>query len=79
VTRFRTLTAVVAFGLASGTSDAGQQCTLDPTAIDRWLRREADSAGFSGVVLIERSGKVLLNRAYGRVARDDAFRFASTT
>ncbi|HEX4468640.1 MAG TPA: serine hydrolase domain-containing protein [Gemmatimonadaceae bacterium] len=79
VTRLRTLTAVVAFGLASGRSDAGQQCTLDPTAIDRWLRREADSAGFSGVVLIERSGKVLLNRAYGHVARDNAFWIASTS
>src|SRR5690348_17183799 len=45
--------------------------------MDRWLRREADSAGFSGVVLVERSGKVLLNRAYGHAARDNAFWIAS--
>lgn len=79
VTRLLALTALIAFGLASGTSDAAQQCTIDPTAIDRWLRREADSGGLSGVVLIDRSGKVLLNRAYGHVARDNAFWIASTT
>ncbi|HEY2375243.1 MAG TPA: serine hydrolase domain-containing protein [Gemmatimonadaceae bacterium] len=79
MTRLLALTALIAFGLASGTSDAAQQCTIDPTAIDRWLRREADSGGLSGVVLIDRSGKVLLNRAYGHVARDNAFWIASTT
>jgi CubicO group peptidase (beta-lactamase class C family) len=79
VTRFLTLTALLAFGFASGRSDPAQQCSVDPTAIDRWLRHEADSAGFSGVVLVERSGKVLLNRAYGHVARDNAFWIASAT
>lgn len=79
VTRVRTLAAFIAFGLASSTSDATQQCALDPAAIDRFLRREADSGRFSGVVLIERSGKVLLNRAYGRVGRENAFWVASTT
>ena len=77
--RLLSLTALAGLGLVPGASSAGQQCALDPTAIDRWLRREADSTGFSGVVLIEQSGKLLLNRAYGRVARDDAFWVASTT
>ena len=79
VTRLLTLTALLALGFASGASDAAQQCSVDPSAIDRWLRREADSAGFSGVVLVERSGKVLLNRAYGHVSRDNAFWIASAT
>lgn len=79
VTRLLTLSLLATFGLASGTSDTAQQCTLDPTAIDRWLRREADSSGFSGVVLVERSGKVVLNRAYGHVTRENAFWIASAT
>ena len=79
MTRFLALTALAVFGVASGSGDAAQQCSLDPKAIDRWLRREADSAGFSGVVVVERSGKVLLNRAYGHVAHDNAFWIASAT
>ena len=36
----------------------------DARALDRWLRRAADTAGFSGVVLIESGGKIILDRAY---------------
>ena len=74
----RFITALV-LTVVFGMSDAGQQCTVDPTSIDRWLRREADSGGFSGIVLMERSGKMLLNRGYGRVSRDNAFWIASAT
>src|SRR2546423_8729471 len=56
----------------------------DLTALDRWLRRAADTGGFSGVVLVERGGRVILNRAYTPAARakltpESAFWLASTT
>ena len=56
----------------------------DDRALDRWLRRLADSAGFSGVVLVERGGKVVLDRAYQplgkpRITAQSAFWLASTT
>jgi CubicO group peptidase (beta-lactamase class C family) len=56
----------------------------DLPALDRWLKRVADSAGFSGVVLVERGGRVLLNRVYMPAARrglttESAFWLASTT
>ena len=56
-----------------------QQCALDIPALERWIKREADTAGFSGVVLIERAGKPVLNRFYGRARLDNAFWLASTT
>src|SRR5438105_9255966 len=59
--------------------DGQQDCALDVAAIDRWLRHEADTAGFSGVVLIDRAGRLVLDRSYGRVGREDAFWLASTT
>ena len=57
----------------------------DIAALDRWLRRAADSARFSGVVLVERGGRVLLNRAYtpaatrAKLGTESAFWLASTT
>ena len=55
----------------------------DLAALDRWLRRLADSAGFSGLVLIQRSGRVVLDRAYTRgrpsLTSESAFWLASTT
>ena len=41
----------------------------DLPALERWLRRAADSAGFSGVIRIERGGKVLLERVYAPARR----------
>ena len=60
------------------------QRTSDLPALERWLRRAADSAGFSGVVRIERGGKVLLDRVYAPTGRrglstESAFWLASTT
>lgn len=57
---------------------------LDEKALDKWLRHLADSAKFSGVVLVERGTKVLLNRAYlpaGRrgLTTESAFWLASAT
>ncbi len=55
------------------------------TDLDRWLRRLADTAGFSGVVLVQRGGSLLLDRAYtprGRspsLTTESAFWLASTT
>ena len=56
----------------------------DLPALERWLRRTADSAGFSGVVRIERGGKILLDRVYAPANRrglttESAFWLASTT
>jgi len=56
----------------------------DDKNLDRWLRRLADSAGFSGVVLVERGGKVVLDRAYqasgkAKITTQSAFWLASTT
>ena len=56
-----------------------QECALDVPALERWIKREADTAGFSGIVLVERAGKPLINRFYGRGSRDNAFWLASTT
>lgn len=58
--------------------------TADLPALERWLRRAADSSGFSGVVLVERGGRVLLDRAYAPAGRrglttESAFWLASTT
>src|SRR5690349_21446121 len=57
---------------------------VDDRALDRWLKRLADSAGFSGVVLVERGGKVVLDRAYqpigkAKITTQSAFWLASTT
>lgn len=57
---------------------------IDLPALERWLRRAADSAGFSGVVRIERDGKVLLDRVYAPAGRrglttESAFWLASIT
>jgi len=75
------IVAAMALGLAGafGRPDAAQECALDVPALDRWLKREADTAGFSGVVLIERAGKPVLSRVYGRGTRDNAYWLASTT
>ncbi|HKN69325.1 MAG TPA: serine hydrolase domain-containing protein, partial [Gemmatimonadaceae bacterium] len=61
-----------------------QERNADLPALERWLRRAADSAGFSGVVLVERGGKVLLDRVYSPTRRttlttESAFWLASTT
>ena len=58
--------------------------TTDLPALERWLRQAADSAGFSGVVLVERGGRILLQRAYAPAGRrglttESAFWLASTT
>jgi len=73
--------------LFAGTLLPGPQSrerTTDLPALERWLRRAADSAGFSGVVRVERGGKILLDRVYtpaGRrgVTTESAFWLASTT
>jgi CubicO group peptidase (beta-lactamase class C family) len=70
--------AVSLLGAATSTSTR-QDCALDAPALDRWLRGVADTAGFSGVVLVERAGKPVLNRFYGRAKLDNAFWLASTT
>src|SRR5256885_6376596 len=41
----------------------------DVTALERWLRRQADSAGFSGVVPAQRGGPAVLSRGYAPPAR----------
>lgn len=56
----------------------------DVAALEKWLKHLTDSARFSGVVLVERGGRVLLNRAYtpsGRrgLTTESAFWLASTT
>ena len=56
----------------------------DLPALERWLRRAADSAGFSGIVRVERGGKILLDRVYAPAGRrglttESAFWLASTT
>src|SRR6185503_1356744 len=58
--------------------------TADLPALERWLRRAADSAGFSGVVRVERGGKLLLDRVYAparqrTLTTETAFWLASTT
>ena len=75
------MVAAMAMSLAGASARpyAAQKCLLDVPALDSWLKREADTAGFSGVVLIERGGKPVLNRFYGRAGRDNAFWLASTT
>ncbi|HZI40376.1 MAG TPA: serine hydrolase domain-containing protein [Gemmatimonadaceae bacterium] len=75
------LAAAMAVSVVGAAKSPGtlQECAPDVAALDRWLRREADTAGFSGVVLIERAGKAVLNRAYGRARLDNAFWLASTT
>jgi CubicO group peptidase (beta-lactamase class C family) len=65
-------------------SPKGHERKADLPALERWLRRAADSAGFSGVVLVERGGRVLLDRAYAPAGRqgpttESAFWLASTT
>jgi len=56
----------------------------DVRSLDQWLRRMADS-GFSGVVLVERGGRVLLDRAYASrgsargLTSESAFWLASAT
>src|SRR5262245_9287672 len=42
-------------------------------------RTQADTTGFSGVVLVGRAGRVLQFKAYGNVSRESAFWLASTT
>ena len=69
--------------MPAGTSHERER-KADLPALDRWLRRAADSAGFSGVVLVERGGRVLLDRAYAPAGRrglttESAFWLASTT
>jgi CubicO group peptidase (beta-lactamase class C family) len=61
-----TLATLILAG-ASAPADAGQECALDIPA------------GFSGVVLVERAGRIVLDRAYGSVGRENAFWLASTT
>jgi CubicO group peptidase (beta-lactamase class C family) len=40
---------------------------------------QADTTGFSGVVLVERAGRVVLYKSYGNASRENAFWLASTT
>src|SRR5438309_8045 len=44
--------------------DDARVARTDSKGLDQWPRRIADSAGFSGVVLVQRGGRVLLDRAY---------------
>ena len=76
-----TIVAVMALSLAGASVRpyGAQECALDVPVLDRWLKGEADTAGFSGIVLIERAGKPVVNRFYGRAGRDNAFWLASTT
>jgi CubicO group peptidase (beta-lactamase class C family) len=65
--------------------DDGNSARDDSKALDQWLRRVADSAGFSGVVLVQRGGRVLLDRAYAprgssrALTSESAFWLASST
>jgi len=85
VTRLRLVRAAALTAMLAPTLGAVPSTpSLDLRALDRWLRRAADSAGFSGVVFVERGGRVVLDRAYtpaGRtsVTRESAFWLASTT
>lgn len=82
------LSKVVALALsiavASTSVISGSKAPPDDRALDRWLRRLADSAGFSGVVLVERGGKVVFDRAYqplgkAKITTQSAFWLASAT
>ena len=80
----RIVTLLFAGVLLPANAPQGHERRMDLPALEQWLRRAADSAGFSGVVLIERGGRVLLNRAYAPAGRRDlttesAFWLASTT
>jgi CubicO group peptidase (beta-lactamase class C family) len=80
----RIVTLVFAGAVLPAKLPHAHQRNADLPALERWLRRAADSAGFSGVVLVERGGRVLLNRAYAPAARrglttESAFWLASTT
>jgi CubicO group peptidase (beta-lactamase class C family) len=82
VRRFEALLLVGLVWPASAGHRVGPQPDLP--ALERWLRRTADSAGFSGVVLVERGGRVLLDRAYtpsGQrgLTTESAFWLTSTT
>lgn len=63
---------------------AQRAVNADARALDHWLRHMADSAGFSGVVLVQRGGRVLLDRAYTsrqhtNLTTESAFWLASIT
>lgn len=78
------MTVLCAGVLLPATAPREQERTADLPALDRWLRRAADSAGFSGVVRVERGGKVLLDRVYAPAGQrglttESAFWLASTT
>lgn len=80
----RIVTLLFAGVLLPANAPKGHERRADLPALDRWLRRAADSAGFSGVVLVERGGRVLLDRAYTPAGRrglttESAFWVASTT
>jgi len=49
------------------------------TTIDAYLRPYVQSQNFSGVVLVEKSGKVILEKAYGFADRDQHLRNKPTT
>ena len=75
--------AVLAMTLVPALATA-QTRTIDVRGLERWLRRVADSAGFSGVVLVERGGKVVLEHAYTptgarALTTQSAFWIGSTT
>src|SRR5438270_11501651 len=69
----------------NGARGDGNGARDDSKALDQWLRRVADSAGFSGVVLVQRGGRVLLDRAYAprgssrALTSESAFWLASST
>ena len=80
----RILTLLCAGVLLPATALHEHERTADLPALDRWLRRAADSAGFSGVVRVERGGKLLLDRVYAPAGQhglttESAFWLASTT
>jgi CubicO group peptidase (beta-lactamase class C family) len=84
--RSRCFQAVAVAGLLLSTSafvDYLPQPRADLPALDRWLRHETDSAGFSGVVMVERGGRVIFSHAYApsgrRLTTESAFWLASTT
>jgi len=80
----RIVTFLLAGALLPASAAHEHERKADLPALERWLRRAADSAGFSGVVLVERGGRVLLDRAYAPAGRrtlttESAFWLASTT
>src|SRR5947209_19365260 len=80
---FKLLAIAGLLSAASAFVSPSPESRADLPALDRWLRHESDSAGFSGVVMIERGGRVIFSHAYTpggrRLTTESAFWLASTT